>query len=163
MDFPFFEDSSTALCSVGEDCEQYLTYSLEWKKCCDDDGTNCDDTCTGTGWSPTWIAQPDITRNADQTFSFESQTASTVMKYKARIVAQSSYDVAGANKAYSDEFTYWHDGYPQCSTATLNAAEAANVPGFDNKLTFNVDNTGETTFAEFGNDICPEFCYNPDN
>ena len=40
--------------------------------------------------------------------------------------------------------------------------DTANLPGYAGRLAHGVSNASPTTFVEFSNDICPEYCYDPD-
>ena len=160
--FPRFPDALTADCATTCDCSQYQTYSLEVSDCsgCSDEDL-CDDSCAGA-WTEIATDSAFTYSSSLGTTTFQSPAVARWGKFKAQILATSTYHTNGEAPAVSDAFSYWLDGQPACDQASLLPVDSTNVPAYYDRLYFDYEAPSDTPFEDYGNDICPEYCYDPD-
>ena len=161
--FPAFADNITASCGVSGDCHTVLDYSLE---------RYAVSSCTSGGGDPSLymncvvedhsahstIEPVDPLDTSVLQVRFTTPAQEVMDTYWGRIVAVSSVQ-PGLGPYYSEWFKYYIDSYPRCNEAILDEP-GDNKPGYSQPISIGPDGVAsDTTFEEFSNNICPEFCY----
>ena len=105
------------------------------------------------------VITAEVTPGDSTVLTLETQSAFTEIRseYRARIKAVSTV-APSAPPNYSDWFLTLVDNAPACGSANLKAS-GANKPEYSADIPIGIPTTSDTTFTEFENDICPDFCY----